>query len=201
MSTSKPLNDRESRFVSEYLASLNAMDAYVKAGYSAGGAETNAARLIRRDHIQAAIERGQARIRQKNTKTGDDVIASLSRIAFSGMSKFMRINADGEPEIDMSQCTADDLDLLAEVTVDTYMDGKGEDAREVKKIKIRPYSRMDALTKLAQHFGLLVPKGDREGVDRMAELMKELLDRGSALTSSATRCCSPMRTCRKPFSG
>ncbi len=52
MSVTRPLTEltaREEAFVLEYMVSLNPMEAYVKAGYSAKTARQNAYRMMDRD--------------------------------------------------------------------------------------------------------------------------------------------------------
>ncbi|MFT6222210.1 MAG: hypothetical protein ACJA1F_000042 [Paracoccaceae bacterium] len=49
-------------------------------------------------------------------KALDEIIAELEHIAFTGMSKFVSIDVNGQPKIDLSNCTPEDLDLLSELT-------------------------------------------------------------------------------------
>ncbi len=182
MSATSPLNDRETAFVREYLISRSPMDAYVKAGYAAKTARVNSSRMMTKDNIRAAIARETSIAREKSRKTLDDLIEEYIHLGFTGMSRFMRVDDNGQPVIDLKGCSKADLDLIAEVTIDTYMDGKDEDARQVKRIRIRPYDRFKALDKLAQHLGLGVDLKD-PGEDRfsLAALLKEIIARGSAL--------------------
>ena len=183
----KPLTARESAFIDAYLEGLNATQAYIKAGYSKTGAHANAARLMAKDSIGAELDRRQALNRKRHAKTADDAIRALSHMAFTGMSRFMRVDeVTGEPRIDLSNCTTEDLDLLTEVTVESYVEGRGEDARQVKKIRLKPYSRLDALKVLAQYFGLLNGKEKNDGDDKMASLMKEIMARTSSLPVRVT---------------
>jgi phage terminase small subunit len=196
MPRSNTLTDRERRFVDEYLKCLNVTGAFLKAGYSPKSAHSNASRLMAKDSIRAEIERREAVLRVRHTKTVDDLIREYTRLAFTGMSRFMRIDSNGEPVIDLSECTKEDLDLLAEVTVESYMEGRGEDAKRVKKIKIKPYDRFHALDKLAMHLGMFKEKGPGDTDDRLARLIKELQERGSALPVRVT---GPLGSKPKPW--
>ena len=60
----KPLSPRHERFVLEYLKDGNATQAYLRAGYSPGGAQPSASRLLCRPNIAAAIAAGRQRIAQ-----------------------------------------------------------------------------------------------------------------------------------------
>ncbi len=182
MSATNPLNDRETAFVREYLLSHNAIEAFIKVGYSAKTARVNSARMMTKDNIRAAIARETIIVRQSSRKTLEDLIETYIHLGFTGMSRFMRIDDFGQPVIDLSGCSPGDLDLLAEVTIETYFDGKGEDARQVKRIRIKPYDRFKALDKLAQHLGLGADLKDPDG-DRfsLAALLKEIIARGTSL--------------------
>lgn len=184
-SATAPLTPKQQAFVDGYLLHGNQTRAYIDAGYSPKSAGPNAVRMMENESVQAAIARERSQIKARNLKTSDDLIAEYTKLGFSGMSRFMRINDDGEPVIDLSDCSPADLDLLAEVTIDTYMEGKGKNAREVKKIKIKPYDRYHALDKLAQHLGLF--KGDAApSTDKLASLLKEVMERGSTLPVRVT---------------
>ena len=135
-STSTPLSDREKLFVAEYVLSGKQTEAFIKAGYSEKSASSNAVRMMEKESVRAAIVRERSMIRQRHTKTADDLVAEYTRLGFTGMSRFMRIGDDGTPVIDLSGCTAADLDLLAEVTVESYQEGSGEGPRRIKRIKI-----------------------------------------------------------------
>lgn len=186
MPAARPLTPKESAFCDAYETGLNATQAYIKAGYSAKSAHNNASTLMAKEIIRDELDRRAAAARKRHTKTSDDVIEALSKLAFTGMSRFVKISSTGHPYVDMAACTAEDVDLLAQVEIESYIEGEGEDSQIVKKIKLKPYSRLDALTKLAQYFGLLNGKKGNEDMDRMASLMKEIMERGSTLPVRVT---------------
>jgi hypothetical protein len=53
------------------------------------------------------------------------------------MQDYMRIGPDGDPVLDFANLTRDQAAALQEVTVESYMDGGGENAREVKKVRFK----------------------------------------------------------------
>jgi phage terminase small subunit len=192
---STPLTDREKLFVAEYVISGKQTEAYIKAGYSAKSASSNAIRMMEKESVRGAIAREQAMIRQRHTKTTDDVIAEYTRMGFTGMSRFMRISDDGAPVVDLSDCTPADLDLLAEVTVESYQEGSGKEPRRIKRIKIKPYDRYHALDKLADHLGLF--KGaDTVASDPLGNLLRDIQERGSTLP---VRVDGPLGSRKKPW--
>lgn len=182
MPDTTPLTVREAAFVREYLISRNQLDAFIKAGYSAKSARANASRMMDKEIIRNAIAREDAKTRQRQTKTLDDLVAQYTQLGFTGMSRFLKIDVNGEPQIDLSGCCPADLDLLSEVTVETFIVGKGEAASQVKRIKIKPYDRYKALAQLAPHLGLGVElKNPADGPGTVSALLKEIMERGTAL--------------------
>jgi Tn3 transposase DDE domain len=59
------------------------------------------------------------------------VVAELAKLGFANMLDFMRPGKDGDPHLDFSALTRDQAAALAEVTVDDFVDGRGEGARDV----------------------------------------------------------------------
>jgi Terminase small subunit len=73
------LNDRQRRFVDEYLINGNATAAYARAGYAAKGnaTEVNACRLLRHAKVAAAIKAKQEQRSERTQITADKVVAGL----------------------------------------------------------------------------------------------------------------------------
>ena len=157
---------------------LNA--AYVEAGYKAN--RKNASRLKTNEDIKARVAELAHEAAKRAAKSLDDVIAEYERIAFTGMSRFLRVDADGNPEIHLDQCTEADLDLIsdAQTTVRrTPGKGKGEDT-EFVTIKIKPMDRLKALEKLGAYLGM-GDKAANETTDRLADAIRAISERGSKM--------------------
>jgi phage terminase small subunit len=54
----------------------------------------------------------------------------LALLGFANMQDYMRANEGGDPYLDFSSLSRDQAAALQEVTVERYMEGRGEDARE-----------------------------------------------------------------------
>jgi phage terminase small subunit len=67
--------------------------------------------------------------------------------------------------VDVSQLTREQTAAIQEVTVDTYMDGSGADAREVKKVKFKLADKSAALVALGRHHKLFTDKFKHGGKD------------------------------------
>jgi phage terminase small subunit len=61
------------------------------------------------------------------------VVGELRKIAFANMADYVRAQASGDSYLDFSMLTRDQAAALQEVTVDTYVEGHGEDPRDVRR--------------------------------------------------------------------
>jgi len=77
----------------------------------------------------------------------------------------MRAGPDGDPYLDFSKLTRDQAAALAEVTVEDFKDGRGEDARNVRKVRFKLADKKGALVDLGRHFGLFREKVELSGRD------------------------------------
>jgi len=91
--------------------------------------------------------------------TADRVVEGLDWLAFANIFDFMRIGEDGDPYIDMSNLTRDQAAALQEFTVEDFKDGRGEDARDVRKIRIKIHDKLRPLVELGKHPGIFQEPG------------------------------------------
>ena len=75
------LNDKQQRFVEEYLVDFNATQAAIRAGYSAKTAEQQGCRLLRNVQVAAAVDAGRAALSERAEITQDYVLAGLQEVA------------------------------------------------------------------------------------------------------------------------
>jgi phage terminase small subunit len=147
------LRGKRHRFVAEYLVDGNATRAAKAAGYSARGAAQAGERLLRNVEVASAIRTARQRLADELAVTRDDIARELYRCGFANMGDYMKVGRDGDPVLDFSQLTRDQTAALAEVTVDTYMEGRGKDAREVRRVKFKLVDKVGALVDLAKLLG------------------------------------------------
>jgi phage terminase small subunit len=143
---------RQEQFVREYLLDLNATQAAIRAGYSPRTANERAAKLMRRPWIRDAIAQ---EIAQRSRRTGisaDRVLEELAVIAFADLGELVQFGPGG---IRIQDTEGLDTRALAEVTERTNRQGA--------TITFKLLDKVAALTKLAQHLGLLVEKHEHTG--------------------------------------
>jgi phage terminase small subunit len=168
------LTAKQQCFVSEYLIDLNATQAAIRAGYSEKTAASIGCELLTKPNVQAAITAAKE-LRAKRTEvTQDRVVAELAKIGFANMKNYMRSGPDGDPYLDFSALTEDQTAALAEVTVDDYVEGRGENSRAVKRVKFKLHDKRAALVDLGRHLGIFVDKVQHSGSITLEDLLAKI---------------------------
>lgn len=175
------LNHRQRRFVQEYLIDLNATQAAIRAGYSADTAGSIGSENLTKPEIARAVETAQAERLTRTELTGDMVIAELRKIGFANMQDYMSSTEDGDPFLDFSMLTRDQAAALQEVTVEDYVEGRGEAARSVKRIKFKLADKRAALVDLGKHLKLFVERHELTGKDGAPIQYEDTRDRNRQL--------------------
>lgn len=154
------LTPQQLQFVAEYLIDLNATQAAIRAGYSAKTANQQGSRLLAHAKVSAAIVEAKAARAERNEITADRVIQELAKLGFSNMMDYMRVGPEGDPVLDFSAITREQAAALTEVTVEDFTDGRGEDSRDVRRVKFKLADKRSALVDLGKHIGMF-----REQID------------------------------------
>lgn len=159
------LNEQHRRFVAEYLVDLNATKAALRAGYAEGSARQQGARLMTLPKIRQAVE-AAIEARAKRTEiTADRVLEELAKIGFANMLDYVRIGTNGDPFVNLSSVTRDQAAAIAEMTVEDFVDGRGEGAREVRRVKFKLHDKKGALVDMGRHLGMFVERHEHTGKD------------------------------------
>ena len=87
------LNDKQKRFVVEYLKDCNALQACIRAGYSPKWAYTSSPRLRKNPLIAAAIEQGLQKQRERVEITADAILEDLRILSKCGEKDADKIRA------------------------------------------------------------------------------------------------------------
>lgn len=173
------LSDKQALFVAEYLVDLNATKAAERAGYSPKTARSQGQRLLTNVDIAAAIEKAMAERSKRTEITADMVLKELAKIGFANMRNYVRVSSDGDPFIDLSDCDLDQFAAISEATCEDYKDGRGEDARDVRKVKIKLHDKKGALVDIGKHLGMFIDRVDHTtGGQPFAPAIFQLPDNG-----------------------
>src|SRR4051812_11322425 len=170
-----PLNDRQARFVAEYLVDLNATQAAVRAGYSARTARTQAADLLTNPNIAAAIAEAQAARSRRTEVTADRVVLELARVAFGDPRRVMSWGPGGGKLRPSAELADEEAAIVAEVGETTTKEGGS--------LKLKTVDKLGALRLLGQHLGLFL---ERRQVEATTIVVTRLDFSAAVSTRSAT---------------
>ena len=154
------LNDRQAAFVREYLIDLNGTQAAIRAGYSKRSASGIAIRLLRKNHVQAAIQAAMDARAKRLELSADNVLEEIRRVAFCDPRQFFR--ADGSL-VPIPELSAEAAAALAGMDVEEV---GGGDRPLIRTKKIRLVSKVAALEMAAKHLRLLVDRAETRQVDK-----------------------------------
>lgn len=141
------LNEKQKRFVSEYIIDLNAKQAAIRAGYSPKGAEPQASRLLSNAKIQVEIAKAMEDRGKRTGITQDRVLAELSAIAFAKATDYVEVDDDGSVKIKpTTELTDEQKKAIASIK-------EGANGIEIKLT-----DKTKALEMLSRHLGLFNDK-------------------------------------------
>lgn len=160
MSALDKLTAKHQAFVREYLIDGNGTQAAIRAGYSARSARTQAADLLARDDIKAAVEEGQKAKVERAQLSADDVMAEVAAVGMARMGDFLRHDEDGRLlGFKLSDLTPEQTAAIKKVKIRKFDLGAGEDAVPVIEATLELHDKVKPLVILANHFGIPLGKG------------------------------------------
>ena len=105
-------------------------------------------------HIADYVAYVRGKMKERMEVTKERVLDELPCIANSNMADFIVIQEDGTFYTDFSGLTREQLAAVQEVTVDTYTEGRGEDAVPVKSVKFKLAAKTPAIELLGKNLKL-----------------------------------------------
>lgn len=166
------LNEKQQRFVEEYMIDLNATQAAIRAGYSVKSASDIGGQLLGKTHVQRAIARAKAERSRRTGITSDRVLQELARIAFVNAADLI----DPETAQVLPDASPDDLKVISGVKVKYVPHKELNDDGEIMIVdaierEVKMCDKVRALDMLCKHLGLYDAKqGDDEGGTGIVEL-------------------------------
>jgi phage terminase small subunit len=145
---------RQEIFIREYLKDLNATRAAIAAGYSEKGARVQGVRLLTNANVKARIEELLAKKTDKLDITVEKVLGELSKLAFANMADYTKAQPDGSAYVDLSNLTREQWAAVQEIQTEEYVEGKGDDARNVRKVRFKLTDKKGSLELLGKYLKL-----------------------------------------------
>lgn len=115
---------------------------------------SRANRMLARPHIRSYIAFIQETMKKQLAVNQTNVLNELAKLGYANMSDFVVLQHDGTPQFDISGLTRSQAAAIQEMSIDTYMDGGGDDAREVRSVKVKLAPKLGALEALGKHLKL-----------------------------------------------
>lgn len=160
----RKISDRHREVLHYYFTSakFDKTKATRMAGYRHPNKHSN--HIFSQPHIQAEIKRRKQRVQRRYDITYETVIQEMAKIGFANLAKFMSFDEDtGEfIGINLNQEQMEEIACLGEITVETYIEGRGDDAERVKRVRVKPYNKLTALEAMIRHAGLSKDKTTTE---------------------------------------
>lgn len=163
------LNPRHHKVVDAYfLNNFNKTKACEKAGYANPAQQATA--IFSRADVQAEIQRRMYLNAQAWKIDENWVIERLSMIANGNLGQVITmLKQNGH---DVAALPPELQFALSEYTEEVYMEGTGEDAQPVKKLKVKTRDQLGALMALCRHLGMFQDTLDLRFEQTMVERMQ-----------------------------
>lgn len=166
------LNEKQVRFVAEYLVDMNATQAAIRAGYSEKTARSIGQRLLTNVDIQTEIQDAMAKRSERTKITQDQVLKELAQVAFANGTDFARVVVREVPmttvDEDGNLQTVTKLQQLVEVKdTDRIPPEKRAAIARIKEgkygIEVSSHDKVRALELLGKHLGMFSDKVNLSG--------------------------------------
>ena len=182
---SDALNVREKKFVAAYFATGNGTQSAKDAGFAPGSAHVTASRLLKRDNIKAALADLQGQYWRSKHMGVDELMSLVGGQARNPLGSILHVTPDGDPYLDLSKASKEDLAHITEVTIEDFVDKREIDdegnviARDVRRVKVKLADPDKARDKLMRHFGLLKDKLEIEADASFADVFAQAMARAT----------------------
>lgn len=145
---------RQKKAADGFLAGKTKVQAMKDAGYSDTTSETKHSDVFGHPAVADYIEKKQRLSAQKSNVTLDWITEQLKSIASANLGDMVVIDLDGSMSIDYTKLTPDLRKALSGFVIDEIKEGRGPNARTIKRIKVQTSDKLRALDMLVRHLGL-----------------------------------------------
>ncbi|MDT3377414.1 terminase small subunit [Labrys neptuniae] len=173
------MTPRQSRFVDEYLLDLNATKAAIRAGYSKNTANEQAAQLLGKSEIIAAIDRAKAERAQRTKIDADWVLKRLVDEISADIADIYDENNRLKPVKEWPLIWRQGL--IAGVEIQQLFGGRGPGRQQIGElVKAKMSDRVRRLEMIGKHVGVkafeerLAVSGSDGLADRLERARKRL---------------------------
>lgn len=183
----KKLKDNHRIAAEEYMSNgFVKSEAMRKAGFAETSCTSRSGLVFDREDVKEFIKERQDKIAKKYELDQEWVVQRLMKNAMSGetLAKFKVIQSDGTLAWDFTGATEEELSVVSDLGVEFYTEGRGPEAIEVKKFKVKLPDVHAALVALGRHQGMFTDKVEVTDSleDRLAAGRKRAYDKADEKT-------------------
>lgn len=174
------MNDNKKRFCDEYIITLNATQAAIKAGYSEKTARSKASHLLDEDEIIEYISKLKQKTAEKLDLSHDRIAEEWMKLAFSSIADMHNTWVERK---EFDKLTNEQKACISEIVtqIKTTRDVNGQ-LTENEYVKIKLHSKTKALEELGKHTGFYeLDNAQKTQTDMSQYTTKELKERAEAL--------------------
>lgn len=167
------LSSRHLKVVNLYMKGMSKKEALKMAGYSDYTATHDAGSIFGREDVQKEIEFRTQKMVERAQLTEDWIVERLKKIADSSVGDLIDLDEKGQPFFNWKKMTPDIRKALADLDIHEYKEGRGPNARDVKKIRVRMQDQMKALELLGKYLGMWKEKVELTSEDALIQALFE----------------------------
>lgn len=93
--------------------------------------------------------------------TAEKIFDELAKIGFANMADYRPTLASGQ----IADITRDNAAAVQELVVDTYIEGHGDDAKSVRRVRLKLLDKRAALVDMGHHLGMFKKRVEMTGKD------------------------------------
>jgi phage terminase small subunit len=162
-------HSRHDIFCREYIKDLNGTRAAIAAGYSKKTAGVTASQLLNNPNVKAKLAKLMEKHAIKLDLSAEKVVSELARMGFANFCDYIRTTESGDAYIDLSRLTREQAAAIQEIIVDEYVEGRGKNARNVKRVRIKLADKNRSLELLGKYLKMFTDRLEVSGVANLAE--------------------------------
>ncbi len=156
-------NAKHEKFA-QLLAQMKSQDAaYAGAGYKPNA--SHASRLARNGKVKARVAELVEKGAEKAEIDVAKVLAELAKIGFCNMLDYVGFTTEGDPFVTFANMSRDQAAAVKEITIEEFKDGRGDDARDVRKVSFKLADKRAALVDIGTHLKMFTQKVEHTGKD------------------------------------
>lgn len=167
------LNDKQKRFVAEYLVDLNGTQAAIRAGYAEASADVHACRLLGNDKVKAEITEAMQKRSERTEITQDRVLNELAALGFYDIADYAQIEYGRAVLKDTSDIPKEKRPAI--VSIKEGANG----------LEIRLADKLRALEMIGKHLGMFTDRSIIDATVGMSESDRALLAKVSGRLKDA----------------